>query len=67
MPRWYPLCNGADIPACQGCRRFAPNNGSAMHEPQQAWIKPELIGIHCNNFIERPAHSPSDRLTVDSR
>lgn len=57
MPRWYSLCNGADIPSCAMCRRFAPNNPGAASEARQGWTQPELLGTHCNKFIERPVYA----------
>ena len=54
MARWYALCKGADQPACALCRRFAAANGSAAEDGRQAWTAPELIGQHCNHFIESP-------------
>lgn len=64
MPRWYALCNGADLPACQLCRRFVEHNRRDAEHPQQGFIQPTITGTHCNSFIERPhvsAITPTDR------
>lgn len=63
MPRWYALCNGTALAACAMCKRFASNNGSASHEPQQAFTAPDLIGDHCNRFIECPAYQLAPAIT----
>lgn len=54
MPRWYALCNGCGINACQGCRRLADHHPTAREDRQQAWVGPDLVGEHCRNFIELP-------------
>ena len=54
MPRWYPLCNGNGAPACTVCRRHASNNPADAGQPGQAMTMPELIGTHCNRFMEMP-------------
>ena len=54
MPRWFPLCRGNDLPACAFCRRHVSNTGNAQHEPQQAFTGPDLVGTHCNRFMEMP-------------
>lgn len=67
MPRWYAICNGAGIAAGAMCKRFAANNGSAMHEPQQAFIAPVLAGNNCNKFIECPPYQRAAITPTDSR
>jgi hypothetical protein len=54
MPRWYALCRGNDLPACAICRRHVDHNGSAQHEARQGFTGPDLVGTHCNRFIELP-------------
>lgn len=67
MPRWYALCNGADIPACALCKRFTANNGSAAHEPRQGFVAPEFAGDHCLKFIECPPYQRVAITPTDSR
>lgn len=54
MPRWYALCHGTNLPACVLCRRHVSNNGNAIEQPRQAITTPDLVGTHCNRFMELP-------------
>lgn len=54
MPRWFALCNGNAMPACDLCRRHVSNNVIAAKEAQQAFTSPDLVGTHCNRFMELP-------------
>lgn len=67
MPRWYALCRGAGIPACVECRRFVDNNPRCADDPTQAWRSPDLIGRHCNAYIERPSHARAAVTPTDHR
>lgn len=57
MPRWFALCKGLALPACGSCRRLADRHPVEQGQSQQAWTTPEVIGQHCNRYIEQPAHS----------
>lgn len=67
MPRVYAICHGGTISACPMCKRFAPNNGSAMHERQQAFIAPQIEAGHCANFIECPPYQIAAVTPTDTR
>lgn len=69
MPRWYAMCKGDERvhAACLLCRRFVGNDPASANDPQQGWRTPELIGTHCNSFIERPAHAQAAITPTDSR
>ncbi len=65
MPRWYALCKGHPLPACDRCRRNAAHHPNAANDRQQSWVGPDLHGQHCRNFIEQPPHvhatTPTDQ------
>ena len=67
MPRFFSLCKGTDIPACALCRRFVGNNPRYAADPKQAFRGPELIGTHCNGFMERPVYETAAITPTDSR
>ena len=67
MPRWFPLCKGTDIPACADCRRFVNNNPRDAADPKQGFRQPELIGTHCNGFMERPVYETVAITPTDHR
>lgn len=67
MPRWYRICHGANIAACAMCKRFVDNNGSAMHEAQQTFTTPVVVGNNCENFMECPPYQRAAITPSDSR
>lgn len=68
MPRWYALCNGHDLPACNTCRRLADLYPTAREHNQQAWITPDFTATHCNSYIERPDYlvAPTPPLKAEA-
>lgn len=67
MPRWFPLCKGTDIPACTDCRRHVSHHPRDANDPKQSFRNPELIGTHCNGFMERPAYEQAAITPTDTR
>lgn len=67
MPRWYELCHGAGLPACGTCRRHVSHHPVAAHERQQGFTKPDLIGEHCNRYMEQPEYARAAIPPTDSR